>query len=156
MLNCRCEHIVDVKVTARWHRWHSHATLTNAWVCILSKFVSCKLIGVLSVCLVGKSGTGRTFPLEASWKPCFRDTVAAAGCVTYWDFCLDSSRGPQGRDSWRGKRPLRGCLEMNHFYCIYAHLLCFALELNEHRFKFSQICSFCMILVQQQDIAQME
>lgn len=150
MLNCRCEHLMDVKVTVRWH---CHVTLTNTQVCILSKFVSCKLICFLSVCLVGKSCTERTFHQEASWWYCFRETVADAVYVAFWDFCHGSSWGLLSGASWRGEQAaFTACLEMNNFYCIYAHLLCFALELNEHKFKFSQICSFCMILVQNPDM----
>lgn len=63
----------------------------NAQVCILSKFVSCKLICFLSICLVGKSCTERTFHREASWWYCFREMVTDAGYVAFWDFCHGSS-----------------------------------------------------------------
>lgn len=33
-------------------------------------------------------------------------------------------------------------VEINHFHCIYAHLLCFTLKLNVRKFKFLYVSSF--------------
>lgn len=130
----------------QWHCWHWDTTLTNALVCMLSKFFSCKLICFLLVCFMGKSCTEKTFQLEVGWcccrTPAPGSRISASVVIAPEGFRAEPAEGTRGLAGRFGNESFPSHVRS----CALVH--CSALGLSEQEFKLSQFCSFCRISAQ--------